>query len=263
MLQLFTKHKLLIPFLLMFLFLFTEMSAGGEENKVSVRVRERVISTIDIRQATQKEEDKWLEEREKLTAAYRSRESDREYLRSVKAKTAGVLHVREREVAETLRTIREATRIREELQTYLETVVGQLEAWIKEDTVFLTEERASRVAMIKEILAQSDTPFAEKYRRVMEALQIETEYGRTVEVYQQTIALEGEPRLVDILRVGRLSLFCRTPDGTLVGTFNQKNRRWEILPSRYRNEINKATDIASRQRTIELTRVPIGRIIIP
>ncbi|MGB9500409.1 MAG: hypothetical protein ACKVE4_11860 [Dissulfuribacterales bacterium] len=35
------------------------------------------------------------------------------------------------------------------------------------------------------------------------------------------------------------------------------------MPSRYRHEINKAVDIARKQRTIHLVRLPIGRIVVP
>jgi Protein of unknown function (DUF3450). len=173
-----------------------------------------------------------------------------------------MLRAREEQIAETLRMIKEAARIHEELQSYLETVVTRLEGWIKKDVAFLSEERTDRLASIKEMLDRQDKPLAEKYRRVMEALQIETEYGRTVEVYQKTIELEEKPRLVDVLRVGRLSLFCRTPDGKLAGAFDQRNQKWAVLPSKYRREINKAADVAGRRRTIELTKLPIGRLTV-
>ena len=174
-----------------------------------------------------------------------------------------MLHAKEEEIVDIERMIKESIRIREELQSYLGTVVSQLEEWIKKDLTFLPKERKDRIVSIKETLARQNVSLAEKYRRVMETLQIETEYGRTVEVYQKTIELEGKPRLVDILRVSRLSLFCRTPDGKLAGTFDQGNQKWVVLPSKYRREINKAADIASRQRTIELTKLPIGRITVP
>jgi hypothetical protein len=174
-----------------------------------------------------------------------------------------MLHAQEVQVAETLRMIKEADRINKELQTYLESVVTRLEGWIENDVGFLMEERKSRIASVKEVLARSDKTLAEKYRRVMEVLQIEAEYGRSVEIYRQTVQLKGKERLVDVLRVGRLSLFCRTPDGKLAGAFDQANGKWVALPSKYRREINKAADVADRRRTIELIKLPIGRILVP
>jgi hypothetical protein len=98
---------------------------------------------------------------------------------------------------------------------------------------------------------------------IMEALQVETEYGRTVEVYQEAIDLNGEKIVVDILRLGRLSLFFQTPDGKLVGHYDRVTNKWVSLASRYRRDINKAVEIARRERSIDLVKLPIGRIIVP
>ena len=50
------------------------------------------------------------------------------------------------------------------------------------------------------------TSSAEKFRRVIEAYQIENEYGRTMEAYGATINVEGADRIVDVLKVGRVAL---------------------------------------------------------
>jgi hypothetical protein len=236
---------------------------AGNQGNTPAGIQKMVTSAIDVRQDAQKREDDWAAEREKLTARYRSLKADREYLKKVKERTERMLHVKEMQIADTLRMIEESIRIREELQSYLESVSAKLEGQIKVGLPFLLKERADRLASIREILVLPDKPPAEKYRRVMEALRIEAGYGRTVEVYQDKVELRGEKRLIDILRVGRLSLFCRTPDGRVVGGFDQESQRWAVLPSRYRREINKAVDIAGRRRAIELIGLPIGRILIP
>ncbi|MBW2036540.1 MAG: DUF3450 family protein [Deltaproteobacteria bacterium] len=66
---------------------------------------------------------------------------------------------------------------------------------------------------------------------------------------------------MDILRLGRLSLFCQTPDGKLVGHYDRAAGRWGLLPSKYRRQINRAVEMARRERTIDLVRLPIGRIV--
>ena len=236
---------------------------AGNQSNTPAGIRQKVTSTINVRQDVQKREDDWAAEREKLTAKYRSLKADQEYLSRVKERTERMLHAEEMQITETLRMIEESVRIREELQSYLESVFAKLEGRIEAGLPFLLKERADRLASIRKILTLPDKPPAEKYRRVMEALQIEAGYGRTVEVYQDNVELRGEKRLIDILRVGRLSLFCRTPDGRVVGVFDQENQKWIVLPSKYRREINKAVDIAGRQRAIELIRLPIGRITVP
>ncbi|MBE9581691.1 MAG: DUF3450 domain-containing protein [Proteobacteria bacterium] len=226
-------------------------------------LKEKVAKSIEIRQKTQKKEDKWAGEKAELMARYRSLKVNLGHLETVRLRTETALSVLKDRVAGFERKARESARISKELQSYLESVATQLGEFIRRDLPFLAQERADRVASIKEILARPDKPGAEKYRIIMEALQIETEYGRTVEVYQDTIDLDGRSVLLDVLRFGRLSLFCQTPDSKIVGHYDRAAGIWVLLPSKYRRQINRAVEMARRQRTIDLVKLPIGRIRVP
>jgi hypothetical protein len=120
------------------------------------------------------------------------------------------------------------------------------------------------MADIKTVLAQPDTSIAERSRRVMEAIKVETEYGQTIEVYQDTIGIGGpdedQPIMADILRVGRLGLFWRTPDGNTVGEWDRVAGQWTPLPKKYRRAINDAMEMALKRRTIDMVNLPLGRI---
>ena len=78
-----------------------------------------------------------------------------------------------------------------------------------------------RPATLKQIVNLPDITLPDKYRRVMEAYQIEIEYGRTIEAYNDTITVDGEEYTVDILRVGRLVMAFQTSDGELSGIWNK------------------------------------------
>ncbi|RKX62113.1 MAG: hypothetical protein DRP37_02435 [Thermodesulfobacteriota bacterium] len=222
-----------------------------------------VSETVEVRKETQKEEDAWAGKKAELTARLRSLEAEREHLSEVKDRTIRAIETEQALIAEAKRKIREAARIREGLESYLASVVTELEAFIQQDLPFLKEEREARLASISDTLSHSEKTAAEKYRRVMEALQVETEYGWTVEVYQETVDIEGQPIPMDIFRLGRLSLFCQSPDGKMVGHYDRTAGQWIELPSRYRQKINKAVDMARKQRTVDLVRLPIGRIVVP
>ena len=250
-------------FTMIFLFLLLFMYGQSGAETEADQIQNRVVQAIETRQQTQKKEDEWAGKKAELMARYRSLRTNQDYLEKLKLKTERALGSQKARLAEFERKIKESARIREELQSYLESVAAQLEEFIKKDVPFLLKERDARITSIKETFALPDKSAAEKYRRAMEALQIEAEYGRTVEVYQDTIDLNGQSVLMDILRLGRLSLFYQTPDGKMVGNYDQSAGRWVSLSSKYRREINKAMDMARRQRTIDLVRLPIGRISIP
>jgi hypothetical protein len=226
------------------------------------QVRKTVEQSIEVLQQTQKKEDAWAGRRIELVARYQSLVVEKDRLEKSKAVAQERLGIEEKLVAEAERRAAGADWIEKELQSYLETVVTGLDEFVKRDLPFLPKERSDRIGSLKEVLARSDAAGAEKYRRVMEALQVETEYGRSVEVYQDTVEIEGQPLLLDILRLGRLSLFCRTPDGSVVGHFDRAAGKYVSLPSKYHREIEKAMEIARRERTTDLIGLPVGRIVV-
>ena len=62
---------------------------------------------------------------------------------------------------------------------------------------------------------------SEKFRRVMEAYQIEMDYGRTLEAYSGLHTVDGQERDVDFLRVGRTAFIFQTRDGSSLGIWNK------------------------------------------
>jgi hypothetical protein len=248
-------------FTVVFLFCLMAMPGHSKAGSETYKIQEKVVKTIEVRQETQKKEAAWAGKKAELTARYRSLSYGKDHLEKIKQKTAQMLNAQKDLLDETKRKIEESARIQEGLQSCLESIVARMEAFVKRDLPFLSKERWDRLASIKEILANPDKPAAEKYRSVMEGLQIETGYGHTVEAYQDTVDLDGRPVLVDILRLGRLSLFCQTPDGKVVGHYDRASKKWCTLSSEYRHNLNKALAMARHEQTIDLVRLPIGRII--
>ena len=65
-----------------------------------------------------------------------------------------------------------------------------LSQFVELDLPFNTEERQERIAFIQENLVAADIDVAEKFRQVIEAYQIENEYGRKIDSYQAIVTLE-------------------------------------------------------------------------
>jgi hypothetical protein len=241
---------------------FWGSAAWAQSDPLQIHATE--VRAIKIHQQIQKQEDQWADEKSELKMRYRRLQAEETALareKEILEDRVDAMTSRQREAE---RKIVEAGRIGENLQAHLESVVARLEENIARDLPFLPEERAGRIDEIKKLLAQPETSIAEKCRRVMEALKVEAEYGHTVEVYQQTIAIDGrasdQPVMADILRVGRLAIFWRTPDGGAVGHWDRATGKWTTLPKACRRHINDATEMALRQRTVDMVKLPLGRI---
>ncbi len=223
-------------------------------------VRKTVTGTVDIRRETQRQQDRWAVEKTELQARYRASMAHIESLEKQTALWDKKVEVLRERVDELHRRIGESQQLEANLDENLEGVLHRLEGWVDRDLPFLRQERADRLASLEETLAQADSSGAEKLRRLLEALLVECEYGDTVEVYEESIDVDGEPIFARIFRLGRLSIFWQTPDGKRVGEYDRVKDRWVELPRKYSRSISAAAEMAEKRRPIELLRLPVGRI---
>ena len=136
-------------------------------------------------------------------------------------------------------------------------MVQALEQYIKLDLPFLLDERQERIAKIQENLERSDLSAAEKFRQILEAYKIETEYGAKVDTYKDAIDTGTGEREVNILRVGRIALIYQTTDQTETGVWDKNAKTWETLDSSYRSPIAAGIRIAKKQASIDIMQLPI------
>ena len=80
-------------------------------------------------------------------------------------------------------------------------MIDALDQFVELDMPFLLEERRQRVAFLRTLLERSDVTVAEKFRRLLEAYEIENDYGRTIESYKGSLDVDGASREVDFLRI--------------------------------------------------------------
>ncbi|MCG8613687.1 MAG: DUF3450 domain-containing protein [Pseudomonadales bacterium] len=132
---------------------------------------------------------------------------------------------------------------------------SMLARFIAEDQPFLPREREKRLARLEEQLNRSDISIAEKYRQVLEAYQIEVDYGRTIEAYQG--ALDHNTN-VTFLKLGRLALYYQTADGKRSGMWNPKQQNWTDLAEEHNWAIKKAIQQANGQTVPELLPLPLS-----
>jgi hypothetical protein len=136
-------------------------------------------------------------------------------------------------------------------------MIDALKAFVELDVPFLEEERTKRIEELRSMMLRSDVSNSEKYRRIMEAYQIENEYGRTIEAYRGTLDRDGREISVDFLRFGRIALVYQTLDESESGVWNQQTRSWQPLDSSYRSSIRQGLRIARKQAAPDLISLPL------
>jgi len=136
-------------------------------------------------------------------------------------------------------------------------MVESLDQFVDFDVPFLPDERRERVERLKVLMDRADVTNAEKYRRILEAYQIENDFGRTIEAYRGSLEGDGDTRTVDFLRVGRVALIYQTLDGKKVGVWSQSDQSWQPLDGSYRPAVRQGLRIARKQAAPDLLRLPI------
>ena len=140
----------------------------------------------------------------------------------------------------------------------MQRMIDGLEQSIALDIPFLMEERTKRIDTLKQIMERSDVSVAEKFRKVMEAYQIENDYGSSSETYSQQLSVEGTPRNYKMLRIGRIGLYFQSEDGRITGAWDPESHEFVIIGNEYRNEIKKGIRMANDLIAPELLLLPVS-----
>jgi hypothetical protein len=140
-----------------------------------------------------------------------------------------------------------------DVQPILQRMFDELVAFVADDVPFFKEERDQRIERLRELMSSVDTSTSEKFRRLMEAYQIEMEYGRTMSSYRQTLA---DGREAEMVRLGRVTLLYRTVEGEETGYWDNERKEWVADPSSF-GAIEEALGIAKEERAPDLIIVPV------
>jgi len=135
-------------------------------------------------------------------------------------------------------------------------MVASLQQFVAMDHPFLPDERQQRVIQIQALMDRADVSLGEKYRRVLEAYQVEMEYGRTIEAYRDELKSGANTRTLDFLRIGRVGLYYQTLDGKEIGQWDTAAGGWQKLPDQYSPSIRKGLKIARKQAAPDLLYLP-------
>ncbi|MBI2382449.1 MAG: DUF3450 domain-containing protein [Gammaproteobacteria bacterium] len=136
-------------------------------------------------------------------------------------------------------------------------MLDSLEQFVAVDQPFLQAERRERIAGLRRLMADPGASLAERYRRLLEAYQIEMDYGRSLGAERAELPLSGTAKIVDVLRVGRGMLFYLSLDGEDVGYWDVSGKSWLPLDRGYRAAVRKGLKIAREQAAPELLVLPM------
>jgi hypothetical protein len=216
-------------------------SLAADPEKVKAAISEQV-KTEQAAVASQKKVEALDDEASKAVADYRQMVAEATSLKSYNDQIAVQVKSQQEQIDDMVKQLEEIQTTSREVLPLMDKMLDTLVKFVALDMPFLPDERKNRIAQLQLMMGRADVSTSEKYRRLVEAYQIEVEYGRTIEAYQGKV----DDKTVEFLRAGRVSLMYQTLDGEETGYWDADARKW-VGDNDYREAMTHGLKIAKKQ----------------
>lgn len=214
------------------------------------------VQNVEDGAAAQNAIDQLDDEREQLLQDYRIQLQKLDSLREYNAQLRTLIDSQQKEMVSIRDQIDRVTGIERDIVPLMNQMLSSLEQFVQLDLPFFARERHERVTNLKEMMNRADVTNAEKYRRILEAYQIENDYGRTIEAKDGKVTTGDQTKTVTFLKVGRIAYLYQTLDGNATYAWDQAAGGWVRLSGKF----NGPTTVAIRMAR---EHVPPGMIYVP
>lgn len=218
-----------------------QLSMAAEPEKVKAAIAEQV-KTEQAAVASQKKIEALDDEASKAVADYRQMLAEAQSLKAYNDQMAEQVASQQTQITEMTQQLGEIETTSREVLPLMDKMLATLKKYVELDLPFLVDERKNRVVQLELIMGRADVSTSEKYRRLVEAYQIEMEYGRTIEAYQAKV----DGKTVEVLRVGRISLMYQTMDAKETGYWDSTQGKW-VRDDDYEEAMTHGLKIAKKQ----------------
>ncbi len=194
----------------------------------------------------------------RLLNDYRANLKQLEAARRYNASLNRNIDAQNREIARLTEDIENVEGLQRAMQPLMEQMAETFGDIVNADLPFLIEERATRAARLQSILDDPSMTVAQRYRLIVEAYQIENEYGRTIGTKAGTIG-EGENALTgDFLQIGRIALIFKTPDDSVLRIWDTaENAFVDLDRGKYLQDVKFGLRMAKEQTAPNIMFVPV------
>lgn len=233
----------------------TPYAATGETGTQVKQTAEQAVA-VDAR--TQQAVEKWEDEKQQLLAAI---DQTRAHLQTKTWQHSKATDYREtlrRKIAELKRRATAMEKINVELLPLLDKTLEKLQSFVDSDFPWRQTERRQIISQTKQLLNDYDMGLLPKTRAVLEAVAGEMDMGHTVAVQEAEITIEGQPRQVRLLQVGRQGLYALTMDARHGYVWNGEQNDFKSL-DKGRKSIENTMQMAEGTRILALSQLPMGR----
>lgn len=239
-------------------------SAAAALAVLSAPAEAQFRSALDESQATARETaasqqriDQLDDQTARLLNDYRANLKQLEAARRYNASLNRNIEAQERKITQLQEDIENVEGLQRAMQPLMEDMAGRFGELVEADLPFLIEERTERATRLEGVLSNPDMSAAQRYRLIVEAYQIENEYGRTIGADECTIPTDDGELSGECLRIGRIALIFKTPDDSVLQIWDIDQGGWTNLNRSYLQDVKFAIRMAKEQTAPDIFFAPV------
>lgn len=176
---------------------------------------------------------------------------------------ASLVASQDQEVSSLNQQIEQIAQTRQGVVPLMYHMLDGLKTIVANDKPIRKAQREARIAKLDSMMTRADVADAEKFRRILEAYQIEIDYGTKLGVYQGKIALNTNEQVeADILYLGRISLIARSLSGNVFWRWSSQQKVWQIIGSQQQAQLDKAFAMAQKQIAPSMLTLPVSLNVV-
>ena len=238
-----------------YVFLLYIMAVFAAANDADIdQILEENQTNISQSETSQEKVDNLSTEKDSLLAEWKVVVKQVEGLKIYNAQKRQQIKAQEERLVTLAEQTKQVVVIQRQIPPLMERMANSLEQFVSLDAPFSLDERYKRINQVRNTLSDPKVTASEQVRQVLEAYNIEREYGRTIETYEDSIFLDGEEKVVNILRIGRLALMYQLQDQSETGVWN--GTEWEEV-SGYRIPVRDGIRMANKTAPLDLLFLPV------
>jgi DNA repair exonuclease SbcCD ATPase subunit len=136
-------------------------------------------------------------------------------------------------------------------------MIDTLEKFVDLDIPVNVDGRKERIENLKKVMNDSNVTTSEQFRLVLEAYEIEANYGTVFAAYQGELDLGDRKITADFVHMGRVTLLAQSLDLKNAWVWNNGTRSWDQLGDEYLKPVTTAVRMARKQLSPDLAKLPV------
>jgi len=235
------------------LFLIPGLQASDLKDSLEV-----VSGTNNEAAESQQRIDQLSRESRALLEEYRRIQNSAEYQAAHTRELQQLNSAQESRIAALQHQIEVAGITQQRILPLMRSMADALEKFVVLDLPFHHQQRIAALVQLKQRLGQPGLALPVKFRLLLEAWQLEQDYGVTIEAWRGPLELDDEQVSVEFLRVGRVALYYQSLDGRVSGYWDVPEQAWQRLDTQYNQPISEALRVAKKQLAPQLLTLPMA-----